>query len=127
MLRKERVSPSAWVWVHAQNERNSEIHVQVARAGGWVEFDGVGPTSIDRHVELVKTMQSAGLLNHVLLSHDAGWYCVGEPRGGNVRGFDTVFTTFVPALLRAGLGEDEIKQVTVNNPAKAFAIGSQRT
>ena len=33
VLRKESVSPSAGIWVHAQNERNSEVHLQVARAG----------------------------------------------------------------------------------------------
>jgi phosphotriesterase-related protein len=126
VLKKEGVSPSAWVWVHAQNERNSELHIQVARAGAWVEFDGIGPTSIDRHVELVKSMRAASLLNHILISHDAGWYSVGEPRGGKVRGFDTVFTKFVPALLKAGFGDDEMKQLIVINPAKAFTIGSKK-
>lgn len=126
VLKKEGVSPSAWVWVHAQNEPNSGLHLQVTRAGAWVEFDGVRPSSIDRHIELVKTMRSAGLLDHVLISHDAGWYSVGEPRGSTVRGFDTVFTKFVPGLLKAGFGEDDIKQLIVINPAKAFAIGSTK-
>jgi phosphotriesterase-related protein len=88
-----------------------------------VEFDGVGPSSIDRHVELVKTMRNAGLLDHVLLSHDAGWYSVGEPRGGKVRGFDTLYTTFVPALRKSRFSDDDISQLIVTNPAKAFPIG----
>jgi phosphotriesterase-related protein len=125
VLRKEGVSPSAWIWVHAQNERNPDVHLQVARAGAWVEFDGVGPNSIDQHVELVRTMQRAGLLAHVLVSHDAGWYSVGEPRGGNVRGFDTLFAKFLPALLKAGLNEEELTMLTVTNPAKAFAIATR--
>lgn len=122
-LRKEGVSPSAWIWVHAQNERNSEVHLRAARAGAWVEFDGVGPTSIDRHVELVKTMRSADLLDHVLFSHDAGWYSVGEPRGGKVRSFDTLFTKFLPALRKAGFSNNDIARLIVTNPAKAFSIG----
>jgi phosphotriesterase-related protein len=126
VLKKEGVSPSAWVWVHAQNERNSELHIQIARAGAWVEFDGIGPTSIDRHVGLVQSMRAAGLLNQTLISHDAGWYSVGEPRGGKVRGFDTVFTEFVPALRKAGFGEDEMKQLIVINPAMGFAIGGTK-
>jgi phosphotriesterase-related protein len=123
ILKKSGVSPSAWIWVHAQNERNPEIHQQIARAGAWVEFDGVGPASIDRHVEMVKIMRNARLLHRVLISHDAGWYSVGEPRGGKVRGFDTVFTQFLPALKKAGFSDEEIQQLTVTNPAKAFAIG----
>ena len=123
ILEKSGVSPSAWIWVHAQNERNTEIHQQIARAGAWVEFDGVGPASIDRHVEMVKTMRGTRLLHRVLISHDAGWYSVGEPWGGKVRGFDTVFTQFLPALKKAGFSDEEIQQLTVTNPAKAFAIG----
>lgn len=123
VLRAEGVSPSAWIWVHAQNERNGEIHRRVGRAGAWVEFDGVRPSSIERHVELVQRMKRAGLLQRVLLSHDAGWYSVGEPRGGSVRGFETLFAKFLPALKRAGFGDDEVRQLTVTNPAKAFAIG----
>ncbi len=126
VLRSEGVSPAAWIWVHAQNERSTEIHLQVARSGAWVEFDGVGPSSIEGHVALVLNMKRAGFLDQVLVSHDAGWYSVGEARGGNVRGFDTAFTRFTPALRQAGLGEEEITQLTVTNPAKAFSIGPDK-
>ncbi len=122
VLREEGVLPSAWIWVHAQNERNSEIHRQVARAGAWVEFDGVGPSSVDRHVELVKHLKQSGFLNRVLVSHDAGWYSVGEPRGGPIRGFDTLFARFVPALKKADFTNDEVTQLIVTNPANAFAV-----
>ncbi len=123
VLRGEGVSPNAWIWVHAQNESNAEIHQQVAKAGAWVEFDAVGPASIDRHIELVLNMRAANLLDRVLVSHDAGWYSVGEPRGGKVRGFETLFTMFLPALKKAGLSQDEMQQLTVTNPAKAISIG----
>jgi phosphotriesterase-related protein len=123
ILKRAGVSPAAWVWVHAQNERNTDLHLQAARAGAWVEFDGVGPTSIERHVELTKSMRDASLLDHVLLSHDAGWYSVGQPRGGKVRGFDTLFTTFLTSLDMAGFSEDDIHQLIVTNPANAMAIG----
>ena len=44
ILKKAGVSPSAWIWVHAQNERNPEIHQQTAKAGGWVEFEAGDPS-----------------------------------------------------------------------------------
>ena len=122
LLKRCGASPSAWIWVHAQNERNAEIHQRVAQAGAWVEFDGVGPASIDGHVELVSGMRRAGLLERVLVSHDAGWYWVGETHGGKVRGFDTLFTTFVPALKKADFSDEEIELLTVVNPANAFTI-----
>lgn len=122
ILRESGVSPQAWIWVHAQSEQHSEIHRQVAEAGAWVEFDGVSPTTMERHLELVRGLREAGLLERVLLSHDAGWYSVGEPNGGQVRGFDTLFTQFVPALKKAGFTAADIHQITVANPANAFAI-----
>ncbi len=123
VLRKEGVAPGAWIWVHAQNERDPQVHLNIARTGAWLEFDGVSPTSIERHVELIQAMRTAGLLDHVLVSHDAGWYSVGEPRGGEVRGFDTLFAKFLPALKNAGFDDDEIRLLTLINPAKAFSIG----
>jgi len=114
------VPASAFIWVHAQNERDTSIHVRVATAGAWVEFDGVSETSIARHVELVRHMQAAKLLERVLVSQDAGWYRVGEPGGGQFRGFETLFTRFVPALLAAGLTESEVRTLLVDNPRRAL-------
>ena len=122
ILQDEGVEPSAWIWVHAQNERNGDLHLRAARQGAWVEFDGVGPKSIDRHVELVRTMRSHELLDRVLISHDAGWYSVGEPRGGNFRPYDTLFAEFLPALTKANVSEEDIRLLTVTNPANAFTI-----
>src|SRR4029453_8387301 len=50
-----------------------------AKAGAWVEFDGLSDTTVERHVELVRRMKTEGLLGRVLVSHDAGWFHVGEP------------------------------------------------
>jgi len=58
----------------------------------------------------------------VLLSHDAGWYHVGEPQGGNYRPYETLFTQFIPALKSEGFGEIEIRQLLVENPREAFSI-----
>ena len=75
---------------------------------------------VDRHVELVCALREKGRLDRVLLSHDAGWYHVGEPGGGDFRGFDTLFTAFVPALKAAGLTEADIRQLLVDNPRRAL-------
>ena len=61
--------------------------------------------------------------HRVLISHDAGWYSVGEPNGGTYRGYETLFAAFLPALRKAGLTDAEIKLLTVTSPAKAFSIG----
>jgi phosphotriesterase-related protein len=127
ILREEGVDPSAWIWVHAQNERDLRLHERAAARGGWVEFDGIDTNTIDRHVELVTHLKGRGLLRRALISHDAGWYSVGEPGGGKFRPYTTLFEQFLPALKKAGLQEDEIQQLVVANPAQAFAIRVRRT
>jgi phosphotriesterase-related protein len=65
-------------------------------------------------------MRKAGHLDRVLVSHDAGWYRVGEPNGGEFRAFDTLFTAFVPALKAAGLTQAEIDRLLIDNPRRAL-------
>jgi phosphotriesterase-related protein len=124
-LRSEGVSPSAWIWVHAQSEQNADRHVVAAKLGAWVEFDGVGPTTIERHVELVLNLARRDLLDRVLISQDAGWYAVGEPKGGTFRTWNTLFREFLPALKKAGLTDADLHLLTVANPARAFTIGKR--
>src|SRR4029077_4673318 len=103
-------------------EKDTALHVRAAEQGAWVEFDGGGPQSGGRHVELVKSMKAAGHLGRVLLSHDAGWYHVGEPDGGKFRPFDTLFTELLPALKKAGFTDAEVTQLAVDSPREAFTV-----
>ncbi len=123
VLRKEGVDGSAWIWVHAQNEVNTDLHARAAEQGAWVEFDGIGPKSVEQHVDLVVEMKKRGFLDRVLISHDAGWYRPGEPDGGLFRPFDTLFAEFLPALRGAGFSDAEVYQLTVENPHRAFTVG----
>lgn len=127
ILREMGVHPSAWIWIHSQNEKDLSHHVKVAKLGGWVSFDGISPESIDTHVEMVMNLRRHGLLGRALVSQDAGWYEVGKPQGGTFRPFDTLFTSFLPALRARGVTQDEIDTLLVTNPANAFSIGVRAT
>jgi phosphotriesterase-related protein len=120
ILERDGVPLSSFIWVHAHNEPDGALHQKAAARGAWVEFDGISPKSVDRHVALVLAMRAAGRLDRVLVSHDAGWYHVGEPDGGEFRAFDTLFTTFVPALKAAGMTEADVRQLLVENPRRAL-------
>ncbi|MFI5076041.1 MAG: phosphotriesterase [Vicinamibacteria bacterium] len=120
ILERDGVPLSSFIWVHAHNEPDGALHQKAAARGAWVEFDGISPKSVERHVALVLAMRAAGRLDRVLVSHDAGWYHVGEPDGGEFRAFDTLFTTFVPALKAAGLTEADVRQLLVDNPRRAL-------
>lgn len=116
------VKASAWIWVHAQNEKQGGQHVLAARRGGWVSFDGYRPGQEDAYIEMIDRMREAKLLDRVLVSQDAGWYNAGQPRGGQIQPYAPLFTTLLPALRRHGLGEDEIRMLFTGNPARALAL-----
>ncbi len=111
-----RVPLAKLIWVHAQNEKDQAIHEQMARAGAWVEFDGINASSAAWHEDCVRHMASRNLLHRTLISQDSGWYRVGEPNGGQYNGYTYLYTDFVPRLDTAW-----IKPLLIDNPRAAFA------
>jgi phosphotriesterase-related protein len=117
---------SRFVWVHAQTEPDSAVHQQLARSGVWIEFDTIGvPAQHTPQLEAVLAMLDAGLADNILLSHDAGWYDPSQPDGvpaHGFRGYTALVEEFIPALKARGVSDAVIRQLTVTNPARAFAI-----
>jgi phosphotriesterase-related protein len=122
VLKQEGVEPSAFIWVHAQSKADAALHRRAAELGAWIEFDGISSKTVSQHVDLVMQMRRAGLLGRVLISQDAGWYHVGEPGGGDFRGYDTLFTEFLPALRKAGASQDDTRTLLIRNPREALAL-----
>jgi phosphotriesterase-related protein len=60
-------------------------------------------------------MESKGLIGRTLISQDAGWYHVGEPKGGNFRGFTLLFSDFLPKM-----DPNTAKTLLWDNPRAAF-------
>jgi phosphotriesterase-related protein len=120
LLKREGMPLRAFVWVHAQNESDLAVHRRVADEGAWISFDGLSADNVDRYVDLVAAMRAAGRLDRVLLSHDAGWYHVGEPTGGTYRPHDTLFTTFIPRLRTRGFTDAEVRRLLIENPRRAL-------
>jgi predicted metal-dependent phosphotriesterase family hydrolase len=122
IIQSKGVGADAWIWIHAQNEKNRELHIRAAKAGGWVSFDGVSNASIVDCLTFLKDMKKENLLDHVLLSHDAGWYHVGEPNGGSYQGYTIIAGKLLPAMKENGFTGKEIQLLFYSNPAKAFTI-----
>jgi phosphotriesterase-related protein len=115
ILAARKVPLHKYVWVHAQNEKSNQYFESAARAGAWVSFDGLSEKSDGRHWQAYFWMLNAGLLQRMLLSHDSGWYRVGEPGGGRFNGYTYVYEKFLP---RVPAEFRELLMVT--NPVKAF-------
>jgi phosphotriesterase-related protein len=117
ILQRLKLPLSKFVWVHAQNEKDHAYHERAARAGAWVEFDGISEKSAAWHRDCVLFMRDRGLLNRTLISQDAGWYRVGEPGGGSFRPYTFIYTGFLPAI-----PQDTWKPLLVDNPRAAFSL-----
>ena len=127
ILTNKNVPPDAYIWVHAQNEKNNNVFKEIAGKGAWVEFDGLSNDNTDQYVSFMKFMKQNNLLHRTLVSHDAGYYSVGEPNGGSFRKYTPLFTHLIPALKREGFTGTEIDLLVKTNPAMAYAIkGSYR-
>jgi phosphotriesterase-related protein len=126
ILRQEGVSPEAFIWVHAQQEKDPSNHVKAAQMGAWISLDGLNDNNPEEYVRMIKNLKDNKLLNKVLLSHDAGWYRPGEENGGEFRGFTTLFVKLVPMLRKENFSEKEIHQLLVTNPSEAFKIKIRR-
>jgi phosphotriesterase-related protein len=105
IVKSAGLDPARFIWVHAQSEKDHALHRKAAEAGAWVEFDGIGPQSVDWHVECVRAMADAGLLHRTLVSQDAGWYRPGPDGGSKYRGYTLLFDEFLPRLRKSGFGD----------------------
>jgi phosphotriesterase-related protein len=123
VLREERVPPDRYIFVHADGEPERRYHREVAAAGGWVEYDGIGHRPTEFHVELVRWAYGEGLGDRLLLSQDSGWYSAGEPGGGRIRPYTYLQDDFLPAATRAGIPAEWLERVLTVNPQRVFALG----
>lgn len=122
ILQKEGVDPAAFIWVHAQGEKDLSNHIKAARMGAWIGLDGINENNCEDYVRMIKNLKENDLLNKILLSHDAGWYDPAKENGGEFRGYTTLFEKLIPLLKADGFSEKEINQMMITNPAEAFTI-----
>ena len=123
LLESRQVDPAKWIFIHAHQEEDFDLLRMVAAAGCWIELDGLGSASDAAILTPLLKLLDAGFQRQVLLSHDAGWYTVGKPGGGTPRPYTHLTSTFIPLLRQFGVDDETIRVLTVENPARAFAIG----
>jgi phosphotriesterase-related protein len=126
ILAREGVSPEAFIWVHAINEKDSSKILRAARMGAWISLDKLNDKNVGEHLKMIRILKENGLLNKVLISHDAGWYDPAKENGGIFRGYTTLFEKLIPALKKERFTSEDINQLLVVNPAKAFEIKIRR-
>lgn len=121
ILQEMGVKPSEFVWVHAQAERDFDNYLEAAKQGVWISWDGIG-WEIDSYVERLLFAKEKGILENILISHDAGWYDPAKPGGGDFQPFTNIFEKLIPMLGERGFTEDDWDVLLKENPKSAFFI-----
>ena len=122
-------TPERFIWIHTQAEPDPSLHLVMARCGCWIEYDAIGAeeggderdSSDAFFIERILRALDAGLGDHVLLSHDRGWYDPAQPGGGTPRPYTYISEVFLPKLRAAGVDDATVRQLTQANPFRAFA------
>lgn len=121
ILRAERVAPQALVWIHANNCPDDSAVLGAAAAGAWISLDSLAAGTLDRHLALCSALKRAGRLSQTLLSHDGNTFRANGKRP--MKSYTELFTDFIPRLRASGFESGEIRALSIDNPARAYAIG----
>lgn len=115
-------SAERFIWIHASAEPDINLNLELARRGAWIEYDWIGDEQTDAgFIERIQRMLDADLGDHLLLSHDRGWYDPAQPGGGTPKPYTYISEHFIPKLRDAGLDETTIHMLIHDNPFRAFA------
>lgn len=112
------VSPRAFIWVHAQSENNNNTYLKAAKMGCWISFDGLG-NDLEKHVEKILYAKKNGILDNILISHDAGWYDPQKEKQ-KITPYTALFKQLYPELKSRGFTDEEFNLLVSVNPSRAF-------
>lgn len=121
ILEQEGVDPRRVIVGHSDLFQTTGYHSALAKRGCWIEFDCVDMQSdydVAREIEYIRHAAREGFLDRILLSQDICQRSQFKAYGGI--GYDVMFTRFFPLLREAGISEEQIQLMTVENPRKAL-------
>jgi predicted metal-dependent phosphotriesterase family hydrolase len=112
---------------HADSNPSLDYHLGIVERGATVEFDflGMSFTPLERHgegriVDNLRKLLARGHVERILLSQDVCHDSQLRRYGGN--GYTYLAEAFLPRLRAAGLSDDEIRTMTVDNPRRLLTI-----
>jgi phosphotriesterase-related protein len=110
------------------DDPKAQTHIALAKRGAFLGFDTVGrrltiPDS--RKLEMVLSVIDAGYEDHILLASDFADRL--ELKTNHGVGLGTAFVVFAPKMRYAGVKEDTIRKITVDNPRRFLAFVPKKT
>ena len=133
ILTEEGVRPERMVMEHMDEQPYADYQLRMAQTGAYMEFDTWGsefyygppymvpePRDMQR-AECVKTLIDHGHLEQLLMAQDVWLRQLMKKYGGE--GYDSFFRYGIPWLKRAGVTDEQIRTMLVENPRRVLPIG----
>jgi phosphotriesterase-related protein len=123
IIESQGYTPERFIWIHTQAEPDFDLHLEMARRGCWIEYDAIGSDHYtdDWHIEHIQRVLDAGLGDHLMLSHDRGWYDPAAQPGAVPMPYTVLSERLIPKMRQCGVDDSAIRQLTHKNPFRAFA------
>ena len=116
ILEDAGVKPDRVVIGHLGNlvDPNVYVHKTICRRGAFVGFDRQGGNNDAQQVPMVMALVEAGFADHLMFSADAS------------SGYSKTLTVFVPKLKAAGISDQVLHRIMVDNPRRFLAFVPKR-
>jgi len=125
---KEGVDPATMVVAHVGDSNDLDYIREIAASGAAMGFDRFGIehfNPLDRRMETLLALLPEGYAGQIHLSHDAACFydfMVGDPKfAGERPDYLLVHRHVLPALLEAGVPQEQIDTMEVGNPRRFFS------
>jgi phosphotriesterase-related protein len=122
ILEAAGVKPQRIVIGHVGNlvDPKVEVHKALCKRGAFIGFDRQGGPGDARQVPMVAALIDAGYAGNLLFSSDLSTANQLKNNGGT--GYAKTVTVFVPKLREAGVNEDTLHGILVDNPRRFLAF-----
>ena len=102
------------------DDPTAEVIKQIAKRGAFVGFDRVSAGAVpdDKKVKMILAFLEAGYADRLLLSADYNFTAKSAARPG----YGVTLTMFLPKLRAAGVKEETLRSITVDNPRRFLAF-----
>jgi 5-phospho-D-xylono-1,4-lactonase len=108
---------------HLDRRLDWDVHLELARRGAFLGYDCISKEQYqpdEKRARFVAALVDAGHGGQVCLSGDLARRSYLEAWGG-APGYRYILERFVPRLWEAGLAEDDVERLVVENPARLLA------
>ena len=124
IIEGDKLPYNKYIWLHIDWSNDYSTVYKLAKKGIWVEIDAISafPEPYEIQVNLLEKLVKDNLIDHTLLSQDAGCYEIGEVKDSKLRSYNNIFTKFIPICKSRGISETVFNKILIENPAKILNI-----